>query len=80
MGQWTWKTYILELKKKKDKAKILNFNQILNEFDLFFFFKEKSSLNRTLNKYCMGKRNEIKRVFFLNIKSRSQNDILVVFN
>lgn len=26
------------LKKKRDKAKILNFNQILYEFDFFFFF------------------------------------------
>lgn len=31
------KKYILKLKKKKRyKAKILNFNQILNELDFFF--------------------------------------------
>lgn len=62
MELWAWKKYILKLKKKKRyKAKILNFNQILNELDFFFLIS--SCLDRTLNKYHMGKRNEIKMSF-----------------
>ena len=36
------KKYILKLKNDKgDKAKILNVNQIFNEFDFFFLLKKK---------------------------------------